>query len=296
MKLVAARCPNCGANIDVDVNSDSAKCKFCDSTIIVNDAINKLRIELVGNVEVNNLPSLEDYLKNGERYYLNNEWNEAYKQYNKAIELDPDNYLVVLRNGICNALDEKYDDLDLNPLKNGIIEAKKLLKKDASDECYNQIAREGYKAANIIDKFATNIYKKSFYSKIDLMYNRDMLFNCLYIYEDLEDIPKDNEIKNKILDSKIKLIDNLIASKKYGTGFYKAGKEIKELYIPPKSELKRLYNMRSDSVKKYNMLVPSKMKKRIKKQPLIRLDSKLGQSLIVIILTIIIIIISYLFF
>ena len=50
MKLVAAKCPNCGASIDVDKDSESTKCDFCKSKIIVEDAIAKYKIELSGEV------------------------------------------------------------------------------------------------------------------------------------------------------------------------------------------------------------------------------------------------------
>ena len=56
MKLVAAKCPSCGANIDVDKDSDKTKCEFCHSTILVEDAIAKVKVEVTGNIEIKNLP------------------------------------------------------------------------------------------------------------------------------------------------------------------------------------------------------------------------------------------------
>ena len=99
MKFVAAKCPNCGAQIQVDKNSNSTICEFCDSQIFVEEAIEKHRIEVSGSIEINNLPKLENYLKLGERHYNNGEYEESYEMYSKAIELDPDNYISIMRRG-----------------------------------------------------------------------------------------------------------------------------------------------------------------------------------------------------
>lgn len=54
MKIVAAKCPTCGANIEVDENSNRTKCDFCHSTIIVEDAIQRYKIDVSGSVKVEN--------------------------------------------------------------------------------------------------------------------------------------------------------------------------------------------------------------------------------------------------
>ena len=71
MKLVKAKCPSCGAAIEVDKNSDTTKCDYCGSKIVVDDAIAKFKLEVSGEVEIKNLPKIEGYLKNGEREYKN---------------------------------------------------------------------------------------------------------------------------------------------------------------------------------------------------------------------------------
>lgn len=52
MKIVSAKCPSCGANIEVDENSNQTKCEFCHSTIIVEDAIKKYKVEISGTVSL----------------------------------------------------------------------------------------------------------------------------------------------------------------------------------------------------------------------------------------------------
>ena len=97
MKLVAAKCPSCGADIELDQDSDKTKCSYCNSKIIVEEAIEKYKLELSGSVEIKNLPKLDNYLKLAERSYEDKNYPDAFKYYDKAYELDPDNYNVIIR-------------------------------------------------------------------------------------------------------------------------------------------------------------------------------------------------------
>ena len=83
MKLVAAKCPSCGANIKVDTSLKFTKCEYCDSQIVVEEAVENLL-----KVELKDSPTLDNYLKLGERYYNNREFGEAYNAYSKAEEID----------------------------------------------------------------------------------------------------------------------------------------------------------------------------------------------------------------
>ena len=57
VKLVPAKCPNCGAQLELDDNMKRAECSFCKSTIIVDDAIEKYKIEISGTIEVDGIKS-----------------------------------------------------------------------------------------------------------------------------------------------------------------------------------------------------------------------------------------------
>lgn len=291
MKLVAAKCPNCGANIDVDANSDSTKCEYCNTKILVDDAIEKLRVEIKGEVEVKNLPKASSYLKNGARYYKNGEYGEAYKQYNKAIELEPDNYIAVLRNGICNSLDTNYFGYNLNPLQNGVRESSKILKnsgEDVDDSYFDQIANEGFEAALLMEKFAINFYNKGLCDYSDMIDNLQKLLDCSFLYADLENIAKDKDIKKKILKKQVDLFDLMIDSRKYRTGRYKNGREIIGTFVPPKNIEKEMFELRTTAVNKYNNLVEPSEQLVIKKQPVIRWDGPLGKSIIFIVIFLIV--------
>ena len=76
MKLVAAKCPSCGANIKVDRSLKLTRCEYCNTEITVEEAVENLL-----KVELKDSPTLDNYLKLGNRYFDNSEHEEAYKMY-----------------------------------------------------------------------------------------------------------------------------------------------------------------------------------------------------------------------
>lgn len=66
MKLVTAMCPNCGAKLELDENMEKGFCMYCGSHIIVDDAVQKYKIELSGKVSVEGILTADDLAKNGE--------------------------------------------------------------------------------------------------------------------------------------------------------------------------------------------------------------------------------------
>ena len=107
MRLTSAKCPNCGADIKVNKAEEKTVCEYCKSEILVEDAIAKLKVVVEGEVELKGVPKLESYLKLGNRAYKDGEFDEAYINYSKALELDPDNAIAILRQGLSKVLKEK---------------------------------------------------------------------------------------------------------------------------------------------------------------------------------------------
>lgn len=107
MRLTSAKCPNCGADIKVNKAEEKTVCEYCNSEILVEDAIAKLKVVVEGEVELKGVPKLESYLKLGDRAYKDGEFDEAYINYSKALELDPDNATAILRQGLSKVLKEK---------------------------------------------------------------------------------------------------------------------------------------------------------------------------------------------
>lgn len=62
VKLKDAKCPNCGANIEVNDELEKTICQYCGSTVIIEEAIEKYKVELSGKVEVEGIKGRKDKL------------------------------------------------------------------------------------------------------------------------------------------------------------------------------------------------------------------------------------------
>lgn len=90
MSFEAAKCPSCGANIQVPTDTERANCMYCGRQIIVKDAISKHKIEVSGTVTVEN--DIESMLKSAEGFLMLEKWAEAEKLLAKIIEQDSTDY------------------------------------------------------------------------------------------------------------------------------------------------------------------------------------------------------------
>ena len=261
MKLVTAKCPNCGAQIDVDKDSDTTKCEYCKSKIIVDDAIAKYKVEISGKVEVSNLPKIENYLKLAERHYNDKEYKEAFEQYEKACELDPENYIAVLRRGLSKSYSTGYGNFDLKSAINGTKNAYEILNKNNADkdkinscivECYGLIL---IKQNQIIDYISRNVVN---YSGMELAIARMKM--CLgqlqYLKEKVED---NNILKINILKSIIENIEYLSSKHSYINGTNAQGRNTFAVY---KSTDITSYKLAKEAaIQEINKIAPSLAKK-----------------------------------
>ena len=127
IKIIAAKCPNCGSNIEVNSDDNKTKCIYCNSTIIVDDAIERLRIELNGEIEVNNLPKKNNLIKIAERAYQDKDYEKALDNYTKALAIDPDDWKAIYKEGICTAKISTIGDFNLDKAINSSRNALKIL-------------------------------------------------------------------------------------------------------------------------------------------------------------------------
>ncbi len=169
MKLTEAKCPNCGASIKVDSNRRETKCEYCRTEIIVDDAIAKYKIEVLGNIEISNLPKLENYLLLADRYYKTKEFDEAYKQYSKIVELEPNNIIAVLRRGICDSLTSNYIKDGTSQILNAFKEAYFLMQKYGDLSKLDQICLESIKGIKLIQNYLVDIYNLEILSLKELL-------------------------------------------------------------------------------------------------------------------------------
>ncbi len=266
MKLVAAKCPSCGAQIDVDEDSDSTKCEYCKSKIIVDDAIEKYKVEISGKVEVDNLPNLENYLKLGERYYKDREYTEAYKQYEKACELDPDNYISVLRNGLAKAYSYDYDTFDLKPAINAMKNAYGILKEKNEDAItINESINECYMLISTKEKQIINYYKNNKLDLDDTNLSVSRMRMCIGELQYLKEIiENDTALTIRILNTIIECLDFLLEKKYYVSGINKEGNINRIEY--KLSDYSSIKSLRQEMIEERNSLDPEEAKKYIEEK------------------------------
>lgn len=119
MKLTAAKCPSCGASIKVDRNEESTTCEYCHNDIIIEDAVEKYKIELSGKVKVSGIKDNDDRLKDAKNYLKLNEFNETVTTLNTIIRDEPFNIeaytLLVKANVLQFQQLYDFDNFDTDP-------------------------------------------------------------------------------------------------------------------------------------------------------------------------------------
>ena len=117
MKIVPAKCPNCGGTLNVDLEKDAAICQYCGSPFIVqkavdnyNTTINNQTINNSGTINVENV-----HIHNDDGVEVNNLFtlgvqamhggnaSEGFMYFSKVLEKDIDNGAAILFKGICAA-------------------------------------------------------------------------------------------------------------------------------------------------------------------------------------------------
>ncbi len=88
-ELIAGKCPNCGSNVNLPSELESTFCAYCGSNIKVKEAVEKLKIELSGKIEVDGIASLNKMYKNAEDYTKLGEYEKAYDTYISIILDNP---------------------------------------------------------------------------------------------------------------------------------------------------------------------------------------------------------------
>lgn len=85
MKLVALKCPNCNADIELDKDREFGFCNYCGTKIVVADAVQKVTVNINRASEINNI------LKRAKDYEERQMLDEAEKYYDRALDIDMDN-------------------------------------------------------------------------------------------------------------------------------------------------------------------------------------------------------------
>jgi hypothetical protein len=92
MTIVSAICPNCGANIQISAEAETAKCIFCSTNILVKDAIQTYKSKENNEAEVSETTPVEQDIARGNCFLASNEWEKAYYTFRLAIKKQANQY------------------------------------------------------------------------------------------------------------------------------------------------------------------------------------------------------------
>lgn len=84
MSLIVAKCPSCGANLEIDNSRDYMFCQFCGTKIV--DQVQK--IEINGAVSIDRKNEMSNLLIRANQFFKSNDFQNALNYYNKVLDID----------------------------------------------------------------------------------------------------------------------------------------------------------------------------------------------------------------
>lgn len=116
MAFIPARCTQCGADIEVDATKDAGICKYCGTAFVTEKAINNYNTYITNDFTGANVNivsgDVNNFLIIAENALLSENYQEAYKYANKALEIDamcPKAWLLKMKIISAQIDTEKYD-------------------------------------------------------------------------------------------------------------------------------------------------------------------------------------------
>lgn len=192
MPLVAAKCTQCGAELQVDNSKDAAVCKYCGTPFIVEKAINNYNTYVTQNFQGANViiqgKTVESILTRAMQFMKIDDWEKANEYVEDALDIEPENskawmYKLFMDQKICSLEDaiRLSKDLskssvyyvvsthicpeDLRNLKNCIKRVKAMQIEEINEKKLNDLKREAELIPNKIDSIKNIIEMKERYLK-----------------------------------------------------------------------------------------------------------------------------------
>lgn len=170
MPLVAAKCTQCGANIEVDDTKEAGICKYCGTAFITEKAITNYNTYITNNfagANINvmgvNIENLLTLAKNAEE---TGNYSEARDYYTRVLENQPINCDALIGKGVCSLYGSNLNDIRSDELIGYISKAIDYKKKEQniSDEEINKFIvgsiKALYKAATLVFQASQSHYNE----------------------------------------------------------------------------------------------------------------------------------------
>lgn len=123
MELKPAKCPNCGGELQLPNSKVEATCVYCDSRIIVSEAINAMKNDLQPLLKI-----MED------AYEAAGDGKDLQSYANKVLEIDSNNALAMFYKGMAHCW--------MNKISEGIVFIKKAINPNSPIEFKERVYHE----------------------------------------------------------------------------------------------------------------------------------------------------------
>ena len=171
MKLTAAKCPNCNADIEVNETLDKAICQYCGSTILIESAIQKHKMEITGTIKIDGIQSDSEKIEIIINYLKIGNLEEATTLLENLLEKNPFNeqalsIFIQIKTAILNNVNEEIKQT--NPLLT-IFDTRNLddflIENNADEQVEKLQTVTPSKYSDIISEYYQTIEKTEYYLK-----------------------------------------------------------------------------------------------------------------------------------
>lgn len=107
MSLVQAKCTNCGASIEVDPQTEAGVCPYCKTAYITQKAIVNYNTTIVNHNTIHTDTvniiggDYDNFMKIAKESWEGHDFEGAYQNFTKALEIDPDSEEAALYRSLC---------------------------------------------------------------------------------------------------------------------------------------------------------------------------------------------------
>lgn len=123
MALVAAKCTQCGAKIEVDNSVEAGICSHCGTSFITEkvitnyvtsyNAINYDNRTIIKHIHGKELPEVAEYIRNADAFIKMEDYAQAEEQLNLAAKADPSDWRVWF--GMIRLVTQNFNDISSTP-------------------------------------------------------------------------------------------------------------------------------------------------------------------------------------
>jgi tetratricopeptide (TPR) repeat protein len=171
MPLHVARCPSCGAQLEVSKSSDMTTCEYCGSKVVVNE-LNGIS----GNTK--------NFLALANNEFKLGNYEKAHEYFEKILETDPKNYTAHFLKGLSSGQQFNINDFKFKELLQGYSDARKYIPDDESEDFTSNVINTFYAHGLNCEKVLNEKFKFGVDDK-KLEYYIEKYFQIINFYEEI---------------------------------------------------------------------------------------------------------------